>query len=99
MLNNVLGDGEESLPLLRAAIPRDDLDRCYVRASVMTSFTCQNFSKKKKKKRKKRETEAKKKEKGELEEQSKGAIVDILEEARIKPLFPLGKREINRKIR
>ena len=98
MLNNVLGDGEESLPLLRAAIPRDDLDRCYVRASAMTSFTCQNFSKKKKK-RKKRETEAKKKEKGELEEQSKGAIVDILEEARIKPLFPLGKREINRKIR
>ena len=98
MLNNVLEDGEESLPLLRAAIPRDDLDRCYVRASAMTSFTCQNFSKKKKK-RKKRETEAKKKEKGELEEQSKRAIVDILEEARIKPLFPLGKREINRKIR
>ena len=55
MLNNVLGDGEESLPLLRAAIPRDDLDRCYVRASVMTSFTCQNFSKKKKKRKKKRD--------------------------------------------
>ena len=52
MLNNVLEDGEESLPLLRAAIPRDDLDRCYVRASAMTSFTCQNFSKKKKKKKK-----------------------------------------------
>lgn len=51
MLNNVLGDGEESLPLLRGAIPRNNLDRCCVRASATTSFTCQNSSKKKKKKR------------------------------------------------
>lgn len=91
MLNNVLGNGEESLPLLRGAIPRNNLDRCCVRASATTSFTCQNFSKKKKEKR--RETEAKKK------EQSKRAIVDIPEEARTKPLFPLGKREVNGKIR
>ena len=61
MLNNVLGDGEESLPLLRAAIPRDDLDRCYVRASAMTSFTCQNFSKKKKKEKKERRKRKRKK--------------------------------------
>ena len=61
MLNNVLEDGEESLPLLRAAIPRDDLDRCYVRASAMTSFTCQNFSKKKKKKEKKERRKRKRK--------------------------------------
>lgn len=46
MLNNVLEDGEESLPLLRGAIPRDNLDRCYARAPAMTSFTCQNFGKK-----------------------------------------------------
>lgn len=90
MLNNVLGDGEESLPLLRGAIPRNNLDRCCVRASATTSFTCQNSSKKKEKRR---ETEAKKK------EQCKRAIVDIPEEARTKPLFPLGKREVNGKIR
>ena len=66
MLNNVLGDGEESLPLLRAAIPRDDLDRCYVRASAMTSFTCQNFSKKKKKKKKKKRDGSEKERKGRI---------------------------------